>query len=82
MELKNLTLLVENKVAYLTINRPEKANSMNEDSWIELKKALLYCDETHEIRVVVFSGAGEKLFCGGIDLTMLMSTHEKTNSKC
>lgn len=82
MEMKYLTLTVENKVAHLTINRPEKANSMNEESWIELKKALLFCDETPEIRAIVFSGAGEKLFCGGIDLTMLMSTNEKTNDKC
>ena len=82
MELKNLTLTIENKVAHLTINRPEKANSMTEDAWNELKKALVYCDETPEIRVVVFSGAGEKLFCGGIDLTMLMTTNEKTNDKC
>ncbi len=82
MEMTYLTLTVENKVAHLTINRPEKANSMNEESWIELKKALLFCDETPEIRAIVFSGAGEKLFCGGIDLTMLMSTNEKTNDKC
>jgi len=82
MDFKNLTLTIENKVAYLTINRPQKANSMNEDSWIELKQALLYCDETPEIRAVIFSGAGDKLFCGGIDLTMLMSVSEKTNSNC
>ena len=50
MEMKYLTLTVENKVAHLTINRPEKANSMNEESWIELKKALLFCDETPEMR--------------------------------
>ena len=80
--MKYLTLTVENKVAHLTINRPEKANSMNEESWIELKKALFHCDETPAIRAIIFSGAGEKLFCGGIDLTMLMSTNEKTNDKC
>ena len=42
MELKNLTLKVINKVAHLSINRPEKANSMTEDAWNELKKALVY----------------------------------------
>lgn len=82
MEFKYLSLKVENKVAHLAINRPEKANSMNEGAWIELKEALWYCDQTPEVRAIVFSGAGEKLFCAGIDLTMLMSTNEKTNSKC
>lgn len=82
MEFKYFTLSVKNKVCYLTINRPEKANSLNELAWIELKNALIYCEETPEIRVIVFSGAGEKLFCGGIDLMMLMSTNEKTNDKC
>ncbi|MFN8259490.1 MAG: crotonase/enoyl-CoA hydratase family protein [Chitinophagales bacterium] len=82
MELKYLTLTIENKIAQLTINRPEKANSMNEQAWTELKSALLYCDETPDVRVIVFSGAGEKLFCGGIDLTMLMSVGQKTEDKC
>ncbi len=82
MDLKNLTLSIENKIAHVTINRPEKANSMNENAWVELKQVLEYCDETPEVRVIVFSGAGEKLFCGGIDLTMLMSVSEKTNANC
>jgi enoyl-CoA hydratase len=75
MDFKNLILTVENKVAQLVINRPEKANSMTEAAWNELKEALIYCDETPEIRAIVFSGAGEKLFCAGIDLQMLMTTN-------
>lgn len=82
MDFNNLILTVENNVAHITINRPQKANSMNEESWNELKSALLYCDETPEIRAIIFSGAGDKLFCAGIDLQMLMSTNEKTNDKC
>ena len=82
MDFKDIKLSIENKIAHIIIHRPEKANSMNENAWIELKNALEYCDETPEVRVIVFSGAGEKLFCGGIDLTMLMSVNEKTNSTC
>ena len=82
MVFKNLTLKVENKIAFLMINRPERANSMTEEAWSELKQALIYCDETPEVRAIVFSGAGEKLFCGGIDLTMLMSVGQKTDDKC
>lgn len=82
MDFKNLLLSIENKVAHLTINRPDKANSMNELAWKELKEALDYCNDTPEVRAIIFSGAGEKLFCGGIDLTLLMTINEKTNSKC
>jgi enoyl-CoA hydratase len=82
MEYKFISLKTENRVAHLAINRPEKANAMNEEAWIELKAALLCCDQNPEVRAIVFSGAGDKLFCAGIDLTMLMSTNEKTNSKC
>lgn len=82
MEMQNLTLTVEDKIAFLTINRPEKANSMNEIAWKELKEALEYCNEKPEVRVIIFSGNGDKLFCGGIDLKMLMSVNEKTQSKC
>lgn len=82
MEFKHLSLIVENKIAFLTINRPAKANSMNEKYWNELKQALDYCDDTPEVRVIVFSGAGDKLFCAGIDLQMLMSVRQKTEDKC
>lgn len=82
MEFKNLILKVEKNVGQLIINRPEKANSMTEDAWNELKLALQHCNENPEIRAIVFSGAGERLFCAGIDLQMLMSTNTKTDDKC
>lgn len=82
MELQDLELKIEGAVAFLSINRPAKANSMTENAWKELRDALHYCDETPAIRVIVFNGNGEKLFCGGIDLQMLMSIAQKTNANC
>lgn len=82
MKFENINLDIENKVAHLEINRPNKANSLDEATWNELKSALLFCDNTPEIRAVILSGAGEKLFSAGIDLQMLMTTNEKTNDKC
>jgi enoyl-CoA hydratase len=82
MELQELELNIEGAVAYLSINRPSKANSMTEKAWQELKAALIYCDESPEVRAIIFSGNGEKLFCGGIDLQMLMSVGQKTNASC
>ncbi|MBL7816187.1 MAG: crotonase/enoyl-CoA hydratase family protein [Saprospiraceae bacterium] len=82
MNLNHFTLKIENKIAHLAINRPEKANSLHLEAWLELREALLYCDQTPEVRAIILSGNGEKLFCAGIDLAMLMSTNELLNDDC
>jgi enoyl-CoA hydratase len=82
MNLNHFTLSVKNKVAHLAINRPEKANSLHQEAWKELREALLYCDKTPDIRAIVLSANGDKIFCGGIDLTMLMSINELMQSDC
>ena len=82
MNFKHFTLAIENKVAHLAINRPEKANSLHQEAWTELREALLLCDSLPEVRAIVLSGNGDKIFCAGIDLTMLMSLNELTQSNC
>ena len=82
MNLNHFTLKIENKVAQLAISRPDKANSLHQEAWQELKAALLYCDRTPEVRAIVLSGAGDKLFSAGIDLTMLMSINELMSDDC
>ena len=82
MQLNHFTLTIENKVAQLAINRPDKANSLHHEAWLELKAALLYCDKTPEVRAIVLSGNGDKIFCAGIDLAMLMSTQDLVNDDC
>lgn len=67
---KTLLVSVENKVAHIQLNRPDKANSMNQAFWQEIGAALLWADQSPEVRVVVLSGVG-KHFCAGIDLEML-----------
>jgi enoyl-CoA hydratase len=82
LTLTTLELEIENHIAHLKINRADKANAMNETAWKELKEALLFCDEQAEVRVIIFSGNGDKLFCGGIDINLLFSINEKTNATC
>jgi enoyl-CoA hydratase len=64
------TLLVERRerVAIITINRPEKRNALNIKTREEGAAALeeLSADET--VRVVVFTGAGDKAFVAGADI--------------
>ena len=54
-------------VAYLTLNRPEAANSINLELAQELEDACRQINQDDEIYVVVLSGAGEA-FCRGVDV--------------
>ncbi len=58
------------KIAHVTINRPEKVNAMGAEFWSEIVEIFRWIDDTDEVRVVVLSGAG-KHFSSGIDLMML-----------
>ena len=65
------TILVEKRenVALLTINRPDKLNALNSKVHIEGVAALDELRHDAEIRVVVFTGAGEKSFIAGADIS-------------
>ena len=67
IEYKTLLLDVRDHIAHITLNRPDAANSINEEMGIDLMNASLRCDEDPEIRAVLISGAG-KIFSGGGDL--------------
>ncbi len=67
MEYSTLLFDVRDNIAHITLNRPQAANSINEEMSRDLMHAVLRCDEDPEIRAVILSGAG-KIFCGGGDL--------------
>jgi naphthoate synthase len=62
------------KVARITINRPEAANMFRAKTLRELKDALEDSRIDHTVRVVVISGAGGKFFCIGGDKSDLEKT--------
>ena len=70
LELKNVEIKVEDKVARVTLNRPNKANALNGRSWSEIGQAFEWCNDTPEVRAVVLSGEG-KNFCAGIDFALI-----------
>jgi len=65
------TILVEkhDRVAILTINRPAKLNALNSKVHVEGVAALEELRNDSEIRVVVITGAGEKSFIAGADIS-------------
>ena len=78
---ETLTLNIEHKVARVSFNRPEKANSLNAKAWEELQAVFEHLSELPEARVIILSGEG-KHFCAGIDLSMLMSVRQETADDC
>jgi len=55
-------------VALVTINRPEKANSLNPAALKELAAAWRELAADDDIRCAVLTGTGERVFCSGMDL--------------
>lgn len=59
---------VEEGVATLTLNRPERYNALGGRIVGELGAALDEIEGSGEARVLILTGAGEKAFCSGVDL--------------
>ena len=55
-------------VLVLTLNRPEAGNALNGALSEALSNALNDAASNDDVRVVVVTGAGEKIFCAGMDL--------------
>jgi 1,4-dihydroxy-2-naphthoyl-CoA synthase len=64
---KFLLFNVEDRVARITLNRPDKRNSLSPSLLTELRDALLEADGRIDVNVVILEGAG-KDFCAGYDL--------------
>lgn len=60
------------KIAWLVLNRPEKLNTINEDLARDLQQVIMNVEEDKEIHVLIITGAGEKAFSGGADLSVFM----------
>lgn len=61
---------IENNIAFITLNRPEKRNALNDSLVNSLKMSLREVNSDENLRAVVIRGAG-KDFCSGADLSAL-----------
>ncbi len=69
MPYETLEVRIRERVATVVVNRPEKRNALNAEVRREILAALDEIRELSEVRVVVFTGAGEKAFIAGADIT-------------
>lgn len=59
---------ITNNVLVVTLNRPEAGNALNGALSEGLSNALSEAEQNPEVRAIVITGAGEKIFCAGMDL--------------
>jgi len=58
-------------VALITVDRPERRNALSTDAWLELRGLLGGLRSDPEIRGMILTGAGDRAFAAGADLTEL-----------
>ena len=71
MTYQNIVLEKENQIGFITINRPEVLNALNDLTVAEILSAFSELENDQEIGVIVFTGAGEKSFAAGADINQL-----------
>jgi enoyl-CoA hydratase len=59
---------MNDKIAWITINRPEALNAMNADVISELEEAFNNCIKKLSVGVIILTGSGDKSFVAGADI--------------
>ena len=75
MNFKNIVTEIEDGIGLITINRPELRNALDLDTLREMETALEGWLYDERVRVVIFTGSGDKSFAAGADIAKL---HKRT----
>ncbi|HME45894.1 MAG TPA: enoyl-CoA hydratase/isomerase family protein [Syntrophorhabdales bacterium] len=59
---------LEDGIAFLTINRPQKLNSMTTNTLWELRQAITEADADEDTKIIILTGSGEQAFSTGFDV--------------
>ena len=68
-EFKSIIYEKKNNVAWITLNRPEVLNAQNDALRAEIVEALGQAEKEEDVYIVVITGAGEKAFSAGADIS-------------
>ncbi len=67
-EFANVKVEKRDRIATVTLDRPEAINSLNLTMLLDLEKVLLNIETDEDIDVMILTASGEKGFCAGMDL--------------
>lgn len=68
MSYQNILYEVQDHVAVITLNRPDRMNAWTQSMGREIQDALAGAEEDDDVRAVILTGAGDRAFCAGADL--------------
>lgn len=62
---------IENHVGWITLNRPEKKNTLSPDLLLDIHHLLTDWADREAVRVIVITGSGDRAFSAGYDITAI-----------
>jgi enoyl-CoA hydratase/carnithine racemase len=71
LTLENLLYEKKGAIAYVTLNRPKVLNALNQGTWENLRTAFEDARDDASVRGVILTGAGDKAFIAGADISEL-----------
>lgn len=81
MEFKTILVDINDGIAILTINRPKALNALNKDVFDDLDSFFTrFAPDNDDIRGIIITGAGDKAFAAGADITEFIGMSDKQGS--
>lgn len=80
-EFQFLKLNLEDRILTITINRPDSLNALNIKTMDELQQAFQQAYDADEVKGVIVTGAGEKAFVAGADISEIAELNEVNGRK-
>src|SRR6478672_5054731 len=71
LALANVQYEKKGSIAYVTVNRPKVLNALNTPTWTDLQAAFEDAKADASVRGVILTGAGDKAFIAGADISEL-----------
>lgn len=71
LTLENVLYEKKDSIAYVSLNRPKVLNALNTQTWSDLRKAFEAARDDAAVRGVILTGAGDKAFIAGADISEL-----------
>ena len=71
LTLANVVYEKKGAIAYVTVNRPKVLNALNKATWADLRTAFEDARDDAAVRGVILTGAGDKAFIAGADISEL-----------
>lgn len=67
----------DDRIAYLTLDRPERLNALSTELIEDLVRTFTHLDADDEVWMVLLTGAGDRAFCAGVDLKQARSADDR-----